>query len=183
MGLDMFLNATCYILNESLSTEISNLVGILFPNAEVRENTVTVMSWRKANAIHNWFITNCGNGEDDCQPIPVSIDHLTKLRNLCKRVLDHSTLIPALIKNGTRYTRNSDGEIVATPIIEDGQTIANPSYAKRYLPTTSGFFFGSTEYDQYYYQDVKETYEALDAILKIPQDELNKWDFTYRASW
>ena len=93
MGLDMFLNATCYILNESLSTEISNLVGIPFPNAEVRENTVTVMSWRKANAIHNWFITNCGNGEDDCQPIPVSIDHLTKLRNLCKRVLDHSTLI------------------------------------------------------------------------------------------
>jgi len=159
MGLDMFLNATCYILNESLSTEISNLVGIPFPNAEVREITVTVMSWRKANAIHNWFITNCGNGEDDCQPIPVSIDHLTKLRNLCKRVLDHSTLI------------------------EDGQTIANPSYAKRYLPTTSGFFFGSTEYDQYYYQDVKETYEALDAILKIPQDELNKWDFTYRASW
>ena len=71
MGLDMFLNATCYILNESLSTEISNLVGIPFPNAEVRESTVTVMSWRKANAIHNWFITNCGNGEDDCQPIPV----------------------------------------------------------------------------------------------------------------
>ena len=183
MGLDMFLNATCYILNESPSTEISNLVGIPFPNAEVREITVTVMSWRKANAIHNWFITNCGNDEDDCQPIPVSIDRLTKLRNLCKRVLDHSTLIPALIKNGTRYTRNSDGEMVATPIIEDGQTIANPSYAKWYLPIASGFFFGSTEYDQYYYQDVKETYEALDAILKIPQDELNKWDFAYRASW
>lgn len=58
MGLDMFLNATCYILsrNESLSTEISNLIP--FPNAEGREITVTVMSWRKANAIHNWFITN-----------------------------------------------------------------------------------------------------------------------------
>ena len=44
MGLDMFLNATCYILNESLSTEISNSVGIPSPNAEVREITVTVMS-------------------------------------------------------------------------------------------------------------------------------------------
>ena len=66
MGLDMFLNATCYILTKLEISVEGDSFGIPFPNAEGREITVTVMSWRKANAIHNWFITNCGNGEDDC---------------------------------------------------------------------------------------------------------------------
>ncbi len=54
------------------------------------------------------------------------------------------------------------------------------SQAKDLLPTQSGFFFGSTDYDEYYYQDLEHTIEILNKILKeSPED----WEFEYRASW
>lgn len=37
------------------------------------------------------------------------------------------------------------------------------------LPTRSGFFFGSTDYDSWYYSDVKD-------IIKVFSDILKKWD-------
>ena len=45
------------------------------------------MYWRKANAIHNWFVTNCQGGRDECQLTYVSREDLTKLRDLCREVL------------------------------------------------------------------------------------------------
>jgi len=48
------------------------------------------------------------------------------------------------------------------------------------LPTTSGFFFGSTEYDNYYWQDMERTEKELSALLE--NDDGEGW-FTYHASW
>jgi len=47
------------------------------------------------------------------------------------------------------------------------------------LPPQSGFFFGSTEVDEYYIYDLKYTVELLEGLLK---DETLDW-FIYRASW
>ena len=33
--------------------------------------SIQVGYWRKVNAIHNWFIENLTDGEDNCQPIYV----------------------------------------------------------------------------------------------------------------
>jgi hypothetical protein len=50
------------------------------------------------------------------------------------------------------------------------------------LPTQGGFFFGDTSYDEYYFDDLANTIEILDAIFK--NEELTqRWDFYYRASW
>lgn len=38
------------------------------------------------------------------------------------------------------------------------------AYAEENLPTTSGFFFGGTEYDDYYLADVKEVAETFTTI-------------------
>ena len=46
-----------------------------------------VMYWRKANAIHGWFVNECGGGVDECQPIYVSRESLVKLRDLCKQAM------------------------------------------------------------------------------------------------
>jgi hypothetical protein len=51
--------------------------------------------------------------------------------------------------------------------------------AEQLLPTQSGFFFGGTEYDEYYYQDIDNTIEILEEALS---DETAD-DFAYRASW
>lgn len=48
------------------------------------------------------------------------------------------------------------------------------------LPTKSGFFFGSTEYDSYYLDDLSDTKKILEGVLSGPEGE---GDFYYRASW
>lgn len=54
------------------------------------------------------------------------------------------------------------------------------SRAEELLPAQSGFFFGSTEYDEWYYQDLEHTIPLLKKILKdAPKD----WEFEYHASW
>lgn len=47
------------------------------------------------------------------------------------------------------------------------------------LPTMDGFFFGSTDYDDYYYDQVKETIIIIDKALKYK----NKMEYYYAASW
>jgi hypothetical protein len=60
------------------------------------------------------------------------------------------------------------------------QVASQPANANKALPTSSGFFFGSTEYDEWYMQDIKRTIKGLEHILKtVPQD----WSFNYQASW
>jgi hypothetical protein len=54
------------------------------------------------------------------------------------------------------------------------------SKAEELLPSQSGFFFGSTEYDDWYFKDLEDTVPILEKILKdAPED----WDFIYQASW
>jgi len=54
------------------------------------------------------------------------------------------------------------------------------SKAEELLPSQSGFFFGSTEYDEYYFADLERTVPILKKILEnAPED----WEFEYHASW
>jgi hypothetical protein len=48
------------------------------------------------------------------------------------------------------------------------------------LPTEEGFFFGSTDYDEYYFKELQDTVDGLEKVLKL---DTGKWDFYYRASW
>ena len=48
---------------------------------------VTVGYWRKANAIHNWFVQNTQDGEDDCRRTCVSEEQLEELRADCVEAL------------------------------------------------------------------------------------------------
>ena len=44
--------------------------------------------------------------------------------------------------------------------------LAAPSTASATMPNQSGFFFGSTEYDGYYFDDLRETIKIIDKALK-----------------
>jgi hypothetical protein len=51
------------------------------------------------------------------------------------------------------------------------------------LPTQGGFFFGSTEYDKWYFDGVKETVATLTKVLKaFPEGDIS-WEFEYHSSW
>lgn len=45
----------------------------------------------------------------------------------------------------------------------------NTQFASEVLPTCSGFFFGGTEYDEWYYKKVRDCYEQMRIIL-------DEWD-------
>lgn len=55
---------------------------------------------------------------------------------------------------------------------------STPEECKKILPTKSGFFFGSTEYDKYYMEDMKATVEIIDRALASPAKY-----FIYWSSW
>lgn len=54
----------------------------------------------------------------------------------------------------------------------------NNELANELLPTRSGFFFGSTDYDEFYFNDIKYTLDNLNELLKKDYD----W-YIYESSW
>lgn len=104
----------------------------------------------------------------------MSREQLTELRDLCKRVLASSDLTEGEVLTSISYPA---GEPVENR--ELGQVLADPAVAQELLPTASGFFFGGSEYDSYYYDDLKSTVAQIDRVLGMPED----FYFEYRASW
>lgn len=45
--------------------------------------SIACLYWRKANAIHSWFVENCQDGIDECQYSPVGVEQLAQLRSTC----------------------------------------------------------------------------------------------------
>lgn len=149
MGLDMYLNAKRYLWSwsdesgdKTIASEIQKIATIP-ENFKVKEITIEAAYWRKANQIHQWFVKNVQEGNDDCGYYDVVKQDLIDLRELCAKVL------------------------------------ADRSLAATELPTASGFFFGSTEYDNWYYEDLEQTVEMLDKAIALG----NEWDFQYHSSW
>jgi hypothetical protein len=57
--------------------------------------------------------------------------------------------------------------------------LSDRTLAQELLPTQSGFFFGGTEYDEYYFETIGETYSQLTELLRD-----KTWDYLeYQASW
>lgn len=104
MGLDMYLEARKFVsgynfepIDEQNSYEnLLDAVGLsktdLSPEASpfIYLN-VNVAYWRKVNAVHQWFVDNVQDGEDNCQTAHASREQLAELLDVCKQVkADHS---------------------------------------------------------------------------------------------
>lgn len=61
------------------------------------------------------------------------------------------------------------------------KVIANPNDAPNLLKTRSGFFFGSTDYDEYFFDDIRNTVTMLEKVLQNPK--FADWSFEYHSSW
>jgi hypothetical protein len=187
MGLDMYLTAKKYVGDWKHDkpeerkryrsiTKAMGLDGVRCDGSPHLEVEVCVAYWRKANQIHKWFVDNCQGGTDECQKTYVEREKLLSLLNACKKVIKSAKMEKGEVKNGTTF---KDG--VEVPMLEDGKVVKNTKVAEQYLPTNGGFFFGSTDYDQYYIQDLEYTVEQLEAMLS--NKALESFDFYYHASW
>ena len=61
------------------------------------------------------------------------------------------------------------------------KVLENRELAEELLPTQGGFFFGNTDYDEWYFQDVEDTVKIIDDIL-AKDPELTA-DYYYQSSW
>ena len=160
MGLDMYLytnsRPTCEDALRAMENDGSEYAA---KSIEYYRTHGIAMYWRKANAIHKWFVDNVQYGEDDCKEYTVYPEQLVELRDLCRKVL------------------------------------AAKEEAERLLPTQSGFFFGGTEYDDWYFSDLEYTARAIQMALEHVKEVEKGWSFehekepgwrvrfTYRSSW
>lgn len=98
MGLDMYLHARKHVADYDWYPQESRdlyrkVIELTDTNNLQGEggNSLTVefesMYWRKANAIHGWFVENVQMGEDDCKRYDVLPLTLHLLVKDCKEVL------------------------------------------------------------------------------------------------
>lgn len=186
MGLDMYLEAEMYVsaykFSQPRKKEIYGAI-VKAMNAEdiVDESTpsgsvnVKIGYWRKANHIHNWFVENVQEGEDDCKRYYVSQEQIDTLIDLCKAVLSTAKLGPGQIHMGDKMEA---GEW--KPIYEPGEVVINPDAIAAILPTKSGFFFGGMEYDRYYLNDIRNTITILERAKVAIERGYNIY---YQSSW
>jgi len=99
MGLDMYLSKKTYVQqwDHQSPEETYNVVVTQGGNSvdHIQPNRVTYVEeqvgyWRKANAIHKWFVDNVQDGNDNCSTYFVEIDDLMNLLNDCKEVKGNS---------------------------------------------------------------------------------------------
>ena len=155
MGLDMYLSATIHTVDREWATpkevKLNKGVRKLCPemfdsgNLGTVEIAFEVGYWRKANAIHKWFVETCQDGDDNCKKHPVSRDDLKVLKIECELILNAKT----------------------------------PEMAEEKLPVGEGFFFGSYEYDEWYWGAIEETIEIINKCLELSEE----WSFEYQSSW
>lgn len=187
MGLDMYLEKQTYIGNnyrekdEQIKIQMpksQKKALIKIADGEIKTKRITniteqVAYWRKANAIHKWFVDNVQEGNDDCESHSVHHDQITTLVGLCEKIIKGTELISGEITTGFTYTKEG-GKVANT---QKGKILKNPELAQELLPTAEGFFFGSYDYDQYYFDDIKATADQLKPLLK------EKGDYYYQSSW
>lgn len=138
--------------------------------------------WRKANAIHKWFVDNVQNGNDNCEDYFVTSRQLKDLYNTVCDVLEHCELKKGKVKNGYtikkflwktyRKYNKVNGKVLTKKSIK---------YCAEHLPTQDGFFFGNTQYNEYYYEDLVYTKERLEYILK--KYDVDTAKIYYTSSW
>lgn len=121
------------------------------------------------------------DGEDDCRSYYVSEEQIKELLTICKKVFESSELVDRIVTNGYSY---QEGKM--TEIFQEGEVIKDASVAKELLPYKSGFFFGSTAYDEWYLKGIKDTISILEnALREIETAEKSNIsiEFEYWASW
>jgi len=155
MGLDMYLKAKTFVSGyswaesdeqETYKAIVDAVSGNMVADSETptAEVALTAAYWRKANAIHGWFVRNVQDGVDECKEHYVSRDKLIELQEACIAVL------------------------------------AEPDKASELLPVEQGFFFGTYEYDEWYFSYLRDTIDMIGKLLKTAN---NEWEFYYRSSW
>lgn len=156
MGLDMYLNANRYVSNffNKGDSERAAAIQQHFPELEV-----LTPRWGKESPI---------------KEITVEAGYWRKANQI------HNWFVKN-VQGGEDNCETYDVTRDQLAELRDlcQEVLDNRERAMELLPPAAGFFFGSTEVNDYYFGDLENTIRQIDAALKLPES----WDFVYRSSW
>lgn len=162
MGLDMYLNK---------STPTKPWDDVKWDDFGRSDQTYlksTVGYWRKANAVHKFFVDKTQGGNDDCRESYVPREVLENLVEICEKICKAEG-----IDAESFDLEHFPHDLIEKPLSKDGAKLA-----KELLPPCRGFLFGTYELDGSYLYDLIKTVQMVKPLF---EDEAA--DFSYEASW
>lgn len=204
MGLDMYINRKVRRYRKDDGTYTFDLDGYesdRFGCGNVEWVETEVAYWRKANAIHKWFVDNVQDGEDDCRETEIDIGVIREIRDLCLSILkDMKGMVLRVPKKDVKSFKEVYGQkdgfkqriaidpdnISALEGVTDYHVVSDTSVCRDRLPTQDGFFFGSVKYNGAYFWNLAKTIEMMNRIID-EDTELTASGasptYSYVASW
>lgn len=138
--------------NDPVTTHYDGVISTMF------------MYWRKASMIHNWFVEELADSDDNCQPIAVTVKDLQQLDKKLVAVLAKAKKDPK-----------------------------HPLALLDILNTRQGFFFGDYDLENpgdlyFYLKEIRATHthlrEEFELVERLKRFCPNVYvTYTYRASW
>jgi len=159
MGLDMYLTKSSYVKNWDFITNRKHKVRVTL-NGKVRKDIKPERVSSIEEEVMYWRKANHIHAwfVQNCQ----------EGEDDCRR----------------SYVSREQLESLATLCEEVLQFKADGKAPDEILPTQAGFFFGATEYDEYYYDQCKETAKVIREVLKEDNAEgAHLGEFYYQSSW
>lgn len=133
--------------------------------------SVNIAYWRKANAIHQWFISHCADDVDDCQEIEVDIEDLHELKDTCEKILN----APNDINLMNRLLPPQGGFFFGDTDLNDADTLNSYLENVKYTNNILSEEFKLADEFKNYKTPSKYAREKSITAIDI--------DYTYRASW
>lgn len=211
MGLDMSLYREVQLKGKMEITDkkLDEVLG----GEKMRPKTEhEVCYWRKFNALHKYFNDHFNEQDNDnCVNMYMDIEDIEKLLALVKKIRgaikmgkgfvgsyksseDKSKLkgckVGDEVLNKVEHDENITSVIITGEFGDkfyldfrtDGKVITNPEVCEE-LPTEEGFFFGSTDYDEYYVYQLDETIKQLEEVVEehkgLIEEGVPAFDITY----
>lgn len=117
-----------------------------------------IQYWRKANAIHKWFVDHVQGGKDDCGTYLVTREQLQELLETCNRVLTDHTLTSDLLPPQAGFFFGSED------IDED-------------------YFCDLKETKEFLEKEVARCRPYSESVVQVTLDILLGREYRYHSSW
>ena len=168
MGLDMYLYAYPKIGNMSFEETVlldDKLQGLYEEKDLSEEERTLIASYIKKKGIYFMYET-----------IATEVGYWRKANQIHKWFVKN---VQGGVDDCNAYEVTKENLI---ELFKTCQTVLiNREMAPDLLPTTTGFFFGSTDYNKDYFMDLIETISIIRAALNLTKEK--DMYFCYRSSW
>ena len=160
MGLDMYLSKKTYVKN-----------------------------WAHQDVTEKHEITVTLGGKKHPYIKPEKVTYITEEAGYWRKANHIHVWFVANVQEGQDDCREYEVDLMNLQLLLDTckSVMENRPSAELLLPTQSGFFFGGTAYDEYYFSDIEETIAILEEILKhkitTERGVYLPFEVYYQASW